>query len=455
MNPAPGVINKATQAVGKAGQVVDKLKSATTGNPFVMKIVKLLLILALISLIIYALIFAFQTKQDLATPDNISRTATLQLAHMQKLYASTQGKKGIETVFSSIPDDQRLLINTSVLSTRLAGYLGPFDSGVFSEDNATRMALSTGSRCIIIEIDHEETSFDPKLIYRDGGGIKRSLNMGSIGLVAKSIAGRAFTPSADSVPGQLANNPLFVVLYFARAPSMATRQREYIKYLAQVAEQLQPLKDYLVGQTPQGDFRRQQLESQLFYMPYTIFSKQIILMTNADTTPFRRLDALGMTGEINMNNDLDLMTHVRLYSKESPSGLGITQVPSTNIAPSAVITRPYYWLAMPPDRLLEAQGQTKKAWTLVMEPVANETNTPNKSNLNRLLNEFGVQSVPYCLFDKKESVEAYGGITGAYRTTAWITKPELIRYIPPKPLVIQKASPKTNSNGGAIFSPLL
>ena len=163
MNPSPGVMSKATQVVGKAGQVMNKLKSAA-GSPIVTKIVRTLLILVLISLVIWALVYVFQTKQDLATPDNISRTATLQLAYMQKIYASTQSKKGLEKVYSAIPDDQRLLINATVFSTRLTGYLGPFESGAFSEDNATRVALSTGSRCLILEIDHGETDFEPKLI---------------------------------------------------------------------------------------------------------------------------------------------------------------------------------------------------------------------------------------------------------------------------------------------------
>jgi hypothetical protein len=446
-------MNSSTGPMQKASQIITNIKTSTTSGSTSSKIIKFILVILLIYFIIRLLILAFRNKKDLATPDNIQRITSSQLLSCDAQYASSQSKKGINTSFSSIPEDQKLLINASVLSCRLAGYLGPFETGVFQEDNAVRLALSSGARCLVIEIDHEEGKMEPLLIYRDGWGTKRSLNVGSIQLVAKSIAGRAFKATNDSVPPNLENDPLFVVVYFVRAPNMATNPRDYVKYLGKVAEMLQPLSDYLVGQTPQGDFRRQQLESQLFFMPYTIFSKQIILMTNADTSAFRRLETLGLKGELGPNQDLDLMTHVRLYSRESPSGLGITQVPSVNIAPSAVITTPYYWLATPPDRLLDAQAQTKKAWTLTMEPIASENNTPTKENIKKLLTEFGVQSIPFCMFDQKHIVENFTGLDSPYGKTAWSVKPELIRYIPPKPLVIQKPSPKTNAYGGSVFAP--
>jgi hypothetical protein len=442
-------------ARGPVAKALNTIKTTTTENPVVYKILKILFVIAILSLIIYAITIAFRNNRDLATPDNIQRIMSSQTLACEAVVSSSSAKKGLDAAFETIPQEQRLLINANVLTTRLTGFLGPFDSGVFSEDAATRIALSSGARCLVLEIDHEENSVEPKLIYRDNWGLKRSLNMGSLNLVARSIAQRAFTPTMDSVPANVANDPLFVVIYFVRAPSMATQPREYVKYLGKVAESLQPLKDYLIGQTPQGDFRRQQLEGQLFYMPYTIFSKQIILMTNADTTPFRRLETLGLQGQIGSTQDLDLLTHVRLYSRESPSNLGISQLPTTNVAPSAVITTPYYWLATPPDRLLDSQAQTKKAWTLVMEPVATEKNTPTKDNIKKLLTEFGVQAIPFCIFDSKPVVENYIGKDSPYFKTTWSIKPELIRFIPPKPLIIQKPSPQTNANGGAVFSPQL
>lgn len=390
---------------------------------------------------------AYRDKRNLSTPDNIKRIQGAQLATLEPLWTGiTQTKKGLGS--QSVPEDQKLLINTAVMSTRLTGYLGPYSDGVFDEDSATRLALSSGARCLVIEIDRDSGGYEPKLIYRDGWGIKRSLNTGSIEKVARSIAGRAFTASNDSVPPQMAGDPLFVTLYFVSAPDQAKEPREYVRFLGKVARALQPLKDRLVGQTPQGDFRRQALESQLFFQPWSVFSGRIIMLCNADTSAFRRLSSVGLAGELGATDDLDLLVHCRLYSKESPSGLGITSAPTSNVAPSAVITTDNYWLNTPPDRLADAQTQTKKAWTLVMTPRATETNVISAENRKRMYTEFGVHAVPFCLFDA-----GAGGLVGEFSKSGWSLKPELLRFIPPKPIIVQKPSPQTNANGGAIFSP--
>lgn len=172
------------------------------------------------------------------------------------------------------------------------------------------------------------------------------------------------------------------------------------------------------------------------------------MLCNADTSAFRRLSSVGLAGELGATDDLDLLVHCRLYSKESPSGLGITSAPTSNVAPSAVITTDKYWLNTPPDRLADAQTQTKKAWTLVMAPRATETNVISAENRKRLNTEFGVHAVPFCLFDAGAS-----GLLGDFSKSGWNLKPELLRFIPPKPIIVQKPSPQTNANGGAIFSP--
>lgn len=408
--------------------------------------VLLVVILAIVGIVL--VVKAYKNNRNLATPDNIKRIQDKQSADLEPVWTgTTQTKKGITSTFGGVPEDQKLLINAGVMATRLTGYLGPFENGVFDEDTATRLALSSGSRCLVVEIDRDSGGYEPKLIYRNGWGIKESLNTGSIEKIAKSIAGRAFTASNDSVPPQMAGDPLFVVLYFVSAPDQAKEPREYVRFLGKVAQALQPLKDRLVGLTPQGDFRRQALESQLFFQPSSVFSGRIIMLCNADTSAFRRLNTVGLAGELGPTQDLDLMVHCRLYSKESPSGLGITSAPTSNIAPSAVVTTPNYWLNTPPDRLADAQTQTKKAWTLVMTPYASEKNTVTAENRKRLATEFGVQAVPFCLF---------GGAAAApteFSKSGWILKPELLRFIPPKPIIVQKASPQTNANGGAIFSP--
>ena len=363
----------------------------------------IMLICGLVSAVVILSILVSKNYRNTSTPDNIGRIISVQRSMLETRWVgTTQGKRGITQTFDGVPQEQQLLINANVQSARLIGYLGDYNNGVFDEDNGVRFALASGARCLIIEIDLEVDSYEPKLVYRDEWGIKRSLNLGSLERVAKSIAGRGFVASNDGTPSNLASDPLFVVLYFVSAPDYSKEPRDYIRYLAKVARAMQPLGRYLLGQTPQGDFRRQNMESELFYLNYKLFSDHIILLTNADTTAFRRLDSLGMAGEISKEDDLDLLVHARLYSRESPSGLGITGAPTGSQQPAAVITSTGYWLNTPPDRLANAISQTKKSWTIAMPPVSSEYNTIKiVERLKDLSARYGVQSVPVSIFDNK------------------------------------------------------
>lgn len=432
---------------------MDNIPQLSTKSQLI-SIAKILFIIALVGLIIWLATYIFQTRRLTSTPENIRLIQTKQLAEANIRWGGIrQGITGLSVASEKIPTDQRLLINTNVLGARVTGYVGPYKSGVFDEDSATRLALSTGSRCLVLEIDYEQRyPMTPLLVYRDAWGFKQSLNTGSILKVAKSIAGRAFSPSNDSVPPAIASDPLLVVLYFVRTPNPATQPRDYIRFLGKVAEQLQPITNLCLGQTPQGDFRRQALESQLFFTPLSVLSNRIICLSNVDTSPFRRLSALGMAGEIGAKQDLDRLVHVRLYSRESPSGLGATSSPTSSQSPAAVITTPNYWLTIPPDRFADAVSNTKQAWTLVMPSTADQFNLDAKQ-IKQLLETYGVHCIPITFFDTAQVTDRFTGRNAPYAKTAWTYKPSLIRFIPPKPIVIQKANPLTNSGGGAVVAP--
>jgi len=413
-----------------------------------------ILVLFLIWLFVKLILRIYKNWTNISTPGNITNIKKQQLISLTDRWTGiTQGKMGLDSQFASIPKEQQLLINAHVFSTRLTGYSGTFNSGVFDEDNATRIALSSGSRCLILEIDYENNRYDPKLIYRDGWGMKQSLNIGSINKVAKSIAGRAFDAKNDGVSASIANDPLFVVLYFVRTPDQGKNPKEYLRFLGAVAEQLEPLRNHLIGQTAQGDFRRQGLESQLFFMNYNIFKSKIILLTNADTTGFRNLQSLGLAGDLGNKQDLDFMTHVRIYGRESPSQFGITGSPTSSIKPAAVITSSRYWMTIPSDRAKEAVESTKQAWTLVMEPVSSNTNQPDIKIITTVFNTYGINSLPTTIFSDPKSTELLTGKDMIFSKAAWSVKPELLRYIPPKPIPIQKPYPQANSGGGTVVAP--
>lgn len=399
-----------------------------------------------------AVVWSFGVRE---TDGNLKKIADQQITELEGRYGTLQqGKANLDEIIQSVPTEERLLINTNVQATRLTGYLGPQQNGVFvDEDAATRLALSSGSRCLVIEVGRQMNSQEPVLLYRDDWGFRRSLNAGSLSKVAKSIAARAFTAQNDGVPSRVANDPLFVVVQIASAPDSTSNAQEQVRFLARVAEQLQPLKDLLIGQTPQGDFHRQGLESQLFFMPTAMFNRRIVLLCNADTRPFRKLDQLGLQGEIGPKQDLDQMIHARLQSRQSPSGLGITTAPTTNTPIAAVITTPGQWLNTPSDRIAEAVEQTKAAWTLVMPPVAGPSSLLDEDKLKKLLTFYGVQAVPFCIFDEPKQTDLFLA-KGKYQNTAsWSAKAQNLRFVPPKPGVILKPSPQTNAQGGRIFSP--
>jgi hypothetical protein len=408
-----------------------------------------IVIIVSIIILMVAIYFIIKSFYKLPTPTNIEDIKKIQIAMLEPQWTGiTQSKKGIQEPMNSIPNDEKFLINFNVMSTRLAGFLGPYNSGVFDETTATRLALNSGARCLIIEIDYlENDPKTPRLIYRDLGEEKKSLNDGSLEIVAQNIAGRAFNPASDSVPPNVANDPFILVLYFRRALKYEVGSEGYMEYMGKVAKQLQPIKPYLLGMTPQGDFRKQQLESQLFFTEISVFSKKIICLTNADLSPFKRMN-------VESSKNLDLMVHARIYSRESPSPFNSSS-PESSVNPAAVLTTPSYWLMTPPDRLADSVSKTKQAWTLVMQPAATESNTIKKDDLNTLLTKYGVHSVPFCIFDSKDVVDSFVGKDAPYKNSCWSVKNENIRFIPPKPIAVQKPSPLTNSGGGFVVSPSL
>jgi hypothetical protein len=429
------------------------LFSAIAENPKTFLGIVGIVVLVVCSILI---VKAVKNSRNTSSPDNILRIKESQGAVLENRWTGvTQSKQNLDTAMASLPADQQLLMNTAVQSVRITGYLGPYENGVFDEDKATRLALASGSRCLVVEIDREsDNPTKPVLVYRDGWGVKRSLNTGDLGKVAKSIAGRAFRADSTGTPPGVANDPLIVVLYFVSAPDPAQKPKDYIRFLAAAAEALQPLSSLLAAQTPSGDFRRQQQESQLFFYPASTFKNRILMFTNADTSAFRQLKALGMDYEIKSSQDLDLMIHARLYSRESPSGLGISTAPTSTQSAAAVITTANYWLSMPPDRLADAQSQTKKAWTLVMPPVATEASSITlKDGLKKIFTTYGVHAAPFVLFDPPTVTDGFVGKDAPFQSSSWVAKPELIRFIPPRPIVTQKPIPQTNAGGGALLAP--
>lgn len=397
----------------------------------------------------YPIAKMIQSFRTLATPSNIQTAKDVQRALLEGRYLGTMMRRGGLGQTAGIPDDQKLLINYNVLSLRNLGFSGPARDGVFDEELATRLALSTGARLLVLEIDRTESG-EPTLMYRDGQGYVQSMNTGSIKTVAQTLADRAWTATNDAVPSRIADDPLFLVLYFKNVPNSFSATAEYLKYLGKVASQLQPLRGRIVGQTPQGDFRRQGLESQLFFMSLSIFMRKCIVFCNVDTSQFRNKEQYGMAS-LRPEEDLDLLVNCRAYSRESPSGLGATTGPSQSVNPAVVITTPDYWLNTPPDRQRDATDLTKRAFTIAMYNSSEKE--LNAENVEKLYEMYGVQSVPFSLFDDTKKTDIWIGKDARFEQNGWQVKKEILRFVPPKPIDVLKQNPKANSGRGFVVAP--
>jgi len=428
------------------------LKPVDMTSKYIEYIVVALMILLLIGAIAYVI---YSQTQIISTPQNITRVAQTQNFELEKRYGGySTVRQGVKAVWGQfvaklktdgpVGGEQIMLINTNVFSSRLTGTLGPFDNGVFEEDRAVRLALQSGVRLLILEIDHPIDSWTPILTIRDNAGYIRSLNNGSIKRVAESIAGRAFSMANDSVPPAVANDPIMVFLYFRDIPNPVKEQAKYIKYIEDVAEELQPLRRILLTTTPSGSYRRQARERDLLFQPITEFMNRCILMCNVDTSMLRNKNTPA-------NRDLDEMVHARVYNLVSESGHGATSDPSESVKPAIVISNPDYWLSIPPNKIADAVTRTKEMFVIAMNHQT-EAKKLSKQNLEDMYNVYGVHSIPFIMFDDESYTklwltEKYEA-ESQYRKNSWNIKPKNIRFIPPPPVVTLKQDPRVNTDMG-------
>jgi hypothetical protein len=75
--------------------------------------------------------------------------------------------------------------------------------------------------------------------------------------------------------------------------------------------------------------------------------------------------------------------------------------------------------------------------------------TPTQTELETLLNTYGVQSVPLLLIDYTPEVQS----ALAKWKYAWKAKPKEIRYVRPQPIVVAAQNPIVNARGGMISVP--
>ena len=422
----------------------DKIKSVFSNY---ITIIVLIAIVAIIG-IIYGMVYLFQISRSMSNPDNITRIIQSQNSTLLDQYNFLfNNSQAASKLWSGIADKERLLINMNMTGIRLGGYLGPFKDGVFSADEAINTGLRTGARVLFINIEYNKKTGKPELVYRDGEGYIRSLNTITVKQVAKSISDRAFSISSDSVPPNIRELPLIVVLYFHSTPDIVKKPVEYISFLSQVSKDLQLIQPYILAQTPQGDFRRQNMDTQLFFQPMSVFKSKIILLCNVDTTIMRKPSDYGAP-DVGPSSDLDLLVNARLYSQESGTSFGATSVVKGTSPPAAIITKPDYFLKMPQENRAEAILLTKKCFTITMNP--DESVVTNVDDLNSLITDYGVNCVPFVHFMDMKSLAPYFAIGNLYEKSSVLAKSKQLRFVIPDPIITKVPTQAMNTKGGFI-----
>jgi hypothetical protein len=298
---------------------------------------------------------------------------------------------------------------------------------------------------------------EPILLYRDSSNVIRSTNSGDIGKVAKALSDLAF--------GNLVNNPndpLIVILYFVNTPDV--KSDDYLAFMSKVATKLQPLVPYHLGQTPQGDFHRQQKQNDIPYQPMSALEKKVLFFANVDTSAFRTSKT-----SYPPNADLDYLVNLTIY-KKSTNSLGATPNVTNSIIPRGIVDTIGFFSSIPTDQQNNTVNDTKMNWTMALPEWGSN---PSFITMRYLEETLGVQSIPLFICDtsKFTSPAASKTVTPApkapedstenqlgYLLTYWSKvsyrpKPKSIRFVRPDNYTPAKPSPKVDAMGGAVQSP--
>jgi hypothetical protein len=438
---AQGAVSKVGSMMSSAAKGVTDVLKVQEGRTGQLKFALLIIVaLAILGLIIWGLVelinYATDRNSKRSTKKNNATILNDRIQQITPGYDQRKDKmRTYDAVLSETPSDQRVLANYHVLTTNVGGYLGPAIDGVFSERDAIVRAFDLGVRHFVLPIDYLNENPDiPRLVVRDSAGWRKSNNTGSIAEAIKGI---------NDV--RLRNqDPILITLYFHRLPGVSTTSKEALDFMARVGRALVPLAPHHMGLTSEGDYRRQGMKDALFMKDLDWYGGKVLVFTNVDTAGFRQT-------KYKTQEDLDLWTHLRLYSHESPSVFNVSQ-PEKTEAIYGVLDSLQYYVQIPKDQETATVDQTRLQFSMTMG--YDSTKLPELYQVARA-KELGVQSVGYDIFT--DIAENAGQITKAlgFDKGGFVLKKEPLRYKRTRPIVADVPSPQLNANGGIIPTPTI
>lgn len=396
-------------------------------------------IIAIIIIIILVIYFktVSHSYYNLSTPANVLRITNEQTNRLTLKFATNVARKSMSSILSTIPQNQQVLANFSILTSYNPGYLGPFMHGVYSEEFGTQLALTAGARAFFLTIDFDKNdlSFTPLLISRNTNGIRTNLDIflmngnkpvpvmgGDPGKVLKSLAQNAFTNPQTS-------DPLIVYLFFNKLPKDVRKKDEF---LTKVERMLGPL-----WQKNDWDFNRkyasQQLTDSILISPVKNYQNKVLIFSNIDTST--------------KPHSIDYMIHLKFFTN-STTAIGETpSVKDANLIRGYIQNIDYY-IKTPPDRVGNVVLNTMINWNIVVQ----KEEVTDLSGSTECLDKFGCQMV---LFDMFGDSDANNNFRKLYDNSSFRVKPAIsgLRYTIPEPIKIAAQNPKLNSNQGILTAP--
>jgi hypothetical protein len=353
-----------------------------------------------------------------------------------------------------MPEVEQCLVNFYTLACRYTGYIGPFNEGYWDPDIAIQLAVNSGCRTFILEIDYlneckgESIKYFPRIVVRDQQGKMRikfnsnrpicnSIQHSNIRDVCEKINYYAYAPGVQNN-----SDPVIIILYFLRQPPGSYKSKTVLDYYANVARALDPFQTRLLkNELDGGTYYRQSQEGRLLINNIKEYNGKVLIFSNANTNGFRE------TQLYSPNEDLDFLVNLRLMYTQTK--LGITENDSST--PFGILQTAEDFMIIPSDRAEEIADSTKLRWTVCLSQDPSKSVT--KDIYNKITNTFGVNCVPIQLFDIKNNDFMFTDST--FKTYSFIPKPESLRYIKPPIVIPAEPNPSTDAKHGLLRAPTI
>jgi hypothetical protein len=338
-----------------------------------------------------------------------------------------------QPAYRSLADDERMLVNFHVLGCRLTGYFADkTEYGIFSETDATRMALRIGMRVLVLDVDYlDREPTVPVLVCRNDRGQLVSANVGKIRAVTEEIA--RYMRS-----GYTSKDPVIVVLNVMRLPAGDDGVMS-LKFMENIARGLQPLSKLIMRQTASGSYMSQAMESRLFLQPIKEFENRVIVLTNVNTTAFRKPPT---TYKVDPTANLDNLVHGRIYNNATP-----VEPPTV---PAIYANTPNFYTELPSDSITQKKYRDliTKCWSAAL-PKSHVPALPSGETMGMMLG-LGVQCIIVDMIDIVRKHDSHPIFKDYFRTHSYIVKKDMLRYKEEKPIVVNPPAKSMNAGGGVI-----